>query len=433
MKKVLIVEDSAMVMRVIKHVVKQTAVFTPLYAESLAQAKALIQDHGTIFAAMVDLSLPDAPDGEIVDYTLSLGIPTLVLTASFDSQRRETLLGKGIVDYVTKEGRFSYVYACNLIHRLIKNEKIPVLVVDDSLTSRKIIVNMMRLHRYAVHEAKDGIEAIQFLLDNPSIKMLITDYNMPRMDGFELVQNIRVKHAKSELVIIGISSEGDGHLTARFIKAGANDFIKKPFNHEEFFCRITHNVEQVEMIEQIRDAGRRDYYTGVYNRYYFFEKGYQDWLAAQAHNTPVALAVINLDNFRLVNEHFGNDAGDYVMQQVALHFDTSLERFFVARADGQEFYVLMVGLNNDKACALIRGVSKCLSDRPTVWQDDKIVVRFSAGVANFSSQNGAQQITPEGFDELVGNAYGCLHRAKEAGGDVVIGDEGVADEAIGLE
>ena len=418
MKKVLVVEDSAMVMRVIKHVVGQAAVFTPLYAESLAEARALVEANDDIFAALVDLSLPDAPDGEIVDYTLGQNLPTIVLTGSFDNEKRQALLNKGVVDYVTKEGRFSYMYACNLVQRLIKNEKIDVLVVDDSTTSRKVIVNLLKLHRYRVLEAKDGVEAIKVVLDNPSIKMLITDYNMPRMDGFELVQNLRVKYVKSELVIIGISSEGDGHLTARFIKGGANDFIKKPFNHEEFFCRITHNIEQIEMIEMIRDAGRRDYYTGVYNRYYFFEKGMHDWLQAQEKQTSAALAVIDLDNFKYVNETFGNDAGDAVMQSVAQRLDKTLDRFLVARADGQEFYVLMVGLSNEKACALLKRISELTASEPVTWQDKKIGIRFSAGVANQVTKQGE-----EGFDELINRAYQALHRAKDAGGDMIIGDD----------
>jgi diguanylate cyclase (GGDEF)-like protein len=422
MKKVLIVEDSSMVMRVIKHVVSQTSHFIPLYAESLAEAKALVASTDSIFAAMVDLSLPDAPNGEIVDYTLGLKIPTIVLTGLFDRERRDALLAKGIVDYVTKEGRFSYIYACNLVYRLIKNESLSVLVVDDSTVSRKMIANMMRLHRYQVLEAKDGIEAIQVILENPAIKMLITDYNMPRMDGFELVQNLRVKHLKSELVIVGISSEGDGHLTARFIKAGANDFIKKPFNHEEFFCRITHNIEQVEMIEQIRDAARRDYHTGVYNRYYFFEKGLKDWQEAQQTQTPVALAIIDFDNFKMINETFGNEAGDTVMRQLARRLDESLERFLVARADGQEFYILLVGLNNLRACALIERVGQLISSTPTDWAGHKIFVHFSAGIACDSKLPGEQ-----GFDEIISLAYQRLTRAKEAGGRLTIGDDDSTD------
>lgn len=423
MKKVLVVEDSAMVMRVIKHVVGQAAVFEPLYAENLAEARTLVAANNDIFAALVDLSLPDAPNGEIVDFTLEHRIPTIVLTGSFDTEKRQALLNKGVVDYVTKEGRFSYIYACNLVQRLIKNETIKVLVADDSTTSRKVIVNLLKLHRYQVLEAKDGVEAIKVILDNPSIKMLITDYNMPRMDGFELVQNLRVKYVKSELVIIGISSEGDGNLTARFIKGGANDFIKKPFNHEEFFCRITQDIEQIEMIETIRDAGRRDYYTGVYNRYYFFEKGLADWLQAKAKQTPAALAIIDLDNFKYVNESFGNDAGDMVMREIAQRLDRALERFLVARADGQEFYVLMVGLSAEKACALLQKIAELTANQPVHWQDKKIAIRFSAGIASHAETAGEA-----GFDELINRGYQALHRAKEAGGDMIIRDD-CADES----
>lgn len=418
MKKVLIVEDSRMVMRVIKHVVKQSPLYIPFFAENFAEAKAIVEAEPDLFAAMVDLSLPDAPNGEIVDFTLGLKLPTIVLTGSFDMERREKLLAKGVVDYVTKEGRFSYVYASNLIERLVKNEKVTVLVVDDSMTSRRIVVNMMKLHRYKILQAKDGVEAIKVLLDNPDVKMLITDYNMPVMDGFELVQNLRVKYGKSELVIIGISSEGDGHLTAQFIKAGANDFIKKPFNHEEFFCRITHNVEQVEMIEQIRDAARRDYYTGVYNRYYFFEKGIQDFIGAAESGTPLALGIIDLDRFRYVNEEFGNDAGDAVMQQIAQKLDKALERFFIARADGQEFYVLLAGLTSEKAAELLKKIAQIVSKEPAEWDGKNISVSFSVGISDtVTSAN------EEGFDQLLYHAYQCLQRAKEAGGDMIITDD----------
>ncbi|MDZ7925247.1 MAG: response regulator [Marinagarivorans sp.] len=145
MKKVLVVEDSQMVMRVIKHVIKQFGYFIPLYAETLTEAVAIMAQEPNIFAAMVDLSLPDAPNGEIVDVTLAAKIPTIVLTGSFDPVRREALLAKGIVDYVMKEGRFSYLYACNLIFRLIKNETIHVLVVDDSKTSRRVVTSTYAL------------------------------------------------------------------------------------------------------------------------------------------------------------------------------------------------------------------------------------------------------------------------------------------------
>ncbi|HRH79059.1 MAG TPA: response regulator, partial [Cellvibrionaceae bacterium] len=247
MKTILVVEDSPMVMKIIKHVMGQNPHYQAVFAERFAQAQDCITQIGSdLFAAVVDLNLPDAPDGEIVDYCLSRKIPTVVLTGSFDATRREKLLAKGVVDYVTKEGRFSYVYVSNLLVRLIKNAQVKVLVVDDSSTSRKFITQLLHLQHYQVLEAIDGVDAIKAVIEHPDIRLLITDYNMPRMDGFELVQNLRVKYEKTDLIIIGLSSENDGALSAKFIKNGANDFLRKPFNHEEFFCRVNHNIELLE-------------------------------------------------------------------------------------------------------------------------------------------------------------------------------------------
>lgn len=414
-KRVLIVEDSTMVLKVIKHVVKQSDWIEPVFAETFAEAKVhLGQQEPSFFAALVDLSLPDAPNGEVVDYTLELGLPTIVLTGSFDAARRKHLLEKGVVDYITKEGRFSYNYAVNLIHRLIKNENIHVLVVDDSVVGRKSISNLLKLHRYQVYEAQDGMQGIKVLLENTSISLVITDFNMPRMDGCTMVQNIRGKYEKSDLVIIGLSSEGEEALSARFIKSGANDFLRKPFNQEEFFCRISHNVEMLEMIGTIRDSANRDYYTGAYNRQYFFNYGEPLLQQALEKQTPVAVSVIDLDDFKEINRVHGNEAGDAIMKSVAEVLMRAFDRFLISRADGQEFYVLLIGLNNEKAVSFVEKVRQVLCSSVIDWQGKTIAVTFSAGVSN---------IMDGSLDAGLKNAQHCLARAKEAGGDLVIGDE----------
>ncbi len=414
-KRVLIVEDSAMVLKVIKHVVSQSSSIDGVFAESFAEAKTLLDGAPeSFFAALVDLNLPDAPNGEVVDYALQHKVPTIVLTGSFDAERRKQLIGKGVVDYITKEGRFSYVYAVNLLHRLMKNEHIQVLVVDDSKVGRRSICNMLSLHRYQTFEAEDGVQGIKVLLDNPGIRLLITDFNMPRMDGCAMVQNIRGKYEKSDLVIIGLSSEGEEALSAKFIKSGANDFLRKPFNQEEFFCRVTHNVEMLEMIEAIRDAAYRDYYTGAYNRQFFFQRGEPLLRQAQEKQTPVAVVVIDFDDFREINLAYGNEVGDGVMKAVAETLMRAFDRFLLARADGQEFYVLLVGLDNSKATALVERVRQVVCAAPVICREHSIAVTFSAGVSN---QVG------NGLDDALKSAQLCLARAKEAGGDLVFGDD----------
>lgn len=414
-KKILVVEDSPIVTKIIRHVINAEPSIEAHYAASFTEARALVESLGDeLFAALVDLNLPDAPDGEVVDYTLEKNLPTIVLTGSFDEARREKLLSKGIVDYVGKEGRYSYRYAVNLVNRLYKNQAIKVLVVEDSDTSRRVICDMLKRHKYQVLSAVDGIDAIKVLLEHPDIKLLITDYNMPNMDGFELVQNIRVKYEKSDLIIIGLSAEGQGSLSAKFIKNGANDFLPKPFNHEEFYCRIMHNVESLELIDQIRDAANRDHLTGAYNRRYFFEQGEEMYEQAKASGSPLAAVVLDIDHFKRVNDAYGHDGGDKVLMAFSQLLYDTLGRFLVARAGGEEFFVLLAGIDNEKALSLIDKVRSIAASTPVTVGEEDVYVTFSAGVSNVYSDN---------LDEQINLADEHLYRAKEAGRNLVIGDE----------
>jgi len=415
MKPILVVEDSPMVVKIIRHVLSQSSLVQASYASSFAEARECVEKAKVpFFAALVDLTLPDADNGEVVDYTLSLGIPTIVLTSSYDEKRRELLVNKGIVDYVTKEGRYSYEYALGTLHRLIRNSSIKVLVVDDSSVQRRIVSQLLGLHLFQVLEAEDGVEAIRVFLDNPDIKLIITDYNMPNMDGFDLIRNIRVKYEKTDLGIIGVSSESEGSLSAKFIKFGASDFLKKPFNHEEFYCRINHNIDMIEMIEKIRDSANRDELTGIFHRQYFFKQGRDLYARACDNCTPIAAAVIDLDHFGEINDNYGNDFGDQLMRVVAKQLEDAFGRFFIARADGQEFYVLMPGLDNDKALSYVGRVRQLLSGAAHNVEGTEIAVTFTVGVSNKMGRS---------LDDQMHNAMRCLKRAKEAGRDLVVGDD----------
>lgn len=414
MQKILIVEDSAMVAKIMLHIARQELDFDAILATTFAEAQAKYAEHrGEFFAAIVDLNLPDAPDGEVVDFTLEKKLPTIVLTGSFDEQRRESLLKKGIVDYVTKEGRYSYLYAIRLINRLKANQSIKVLVVEDSSTSRKYISGMLNRHQFKVFEAVDGIDAIKVLLGNPDIQLLITDYNMPNMDGFELVKNLRCKYEKFDLIIIGLSAEGEGSLSAKFIKTGANDFLTKPFNPEEFYCRINHNIESLELVRQIRDVANRDYVTNLYSRHYFFRQGEELWQAAKDKASPLALAVISIDDFKEFNEHYGNAEADAVLKRVAEIMNKALFRFLVARASGKEFYILMPGLDNQKATTLIDKVRSIIAREDFASGKESMYVTCSAGVANTLGDQLQEQIA---LAEL------AMSRAKQAGKNIVFGD-----------
>ncbi len=415
MKKILIIEDSATVTKLLKHLLSKNPDIQAYFADSFAASKALYAQHqDEIFAAIVDLNLPDAPNGETVDYFLSKGLPAIVLTANYNEEKREQLLNKGIVDYIIKESRYSYNYALSLVRRLHKNQAIKILVAEDSKPSRAFIKALLEQHLYQVLEASDGKEALEVLQDHPDIKMLITDYHMPEMDGFALVKAIRHNTDRSNLVIIGLSAESKGSLTARFIKNGANDFLHKPFNHEEFYCRVNHNIEELEMLEAIKDAAFRDHLSQLHNRHHLFTAGAKLHQQALDHATPLACAILDIDHFKAINDQYGHEGGDQVIRYFADELKLAFGRFLIARLGGEEFCVLMPGLNNEQAVTLVETFQDLLHQHSVPLQDDELHFSFSAGVSN---------IKCDSLDEHINEADQLLYRAKQAGRNIVIGDD----------
>ena len=417
MKKILIVEDSATVTKILRHLVNQQPDLEAYFAGTYAESQALYEEHkDEIFASVVDLNLPDAPNGETVDYFLSKELPVIVLTGNYKDETREALLEKGIVDYIIKESRYSYNYVFKLLDRLERNQNIKILIAEDSKPTRSFIKALLEKHLYQVLEATNGLEALDVLKANPDVKLLITDYHMPEMDGFELVKAIRHNVDKSDLVIIGLSGEGKGSLSAKFIKNGANDFLPKPFYHEEFYCRIIHNIESLEHIEKIRDNANRDYLTGLHNRRFFHEQGDKLYQQAKQSGKPLAAAVIDIDHFKKINDVYGHTGGDAILTYFAQELAHTFERFSVARLGGEEFAVLLPGLNNEQAVTLLdrfRSIVASLSI-PVDHEDVDTTITISTGVTNYLHETLDQQI--DYADQL-------LYHAKNAGRNIVVGDD----------
>lgn len=407
MAAVLIVEDSKMVMKVLKHVASREVLeHDVIYAQSRKEANDLLKSRSDWLAAIVDLNLPDAPNGELVDDTLEMGIPVIVLTGSVDDEKRELLTRKGIVDYVLKEGRYSYQYAVNLINRLTKNQRIKVLVAEDSVATRSYIREVLKRNLFQVIEASDGQEALNAILADDDIRLVLTDYNMPNMDGFELVHELRHKHEKVDLVIIGLSSANESHLSAKFIKSGANDFLFKPFSQEEFACRIFQAVESMERLEEMRRAAYTDILTGVGNRRHLIEKARTAFAQAYESGNPLALAAIDIDQFKHINDDYGHDAGDAILVAFAAQLQQSFGRFIVARTGGQEFCILFSGLNSEQAAKMVDLVRQQVENEFYQTAVGEVSMTFSAGIA---------QLPAENLEALMSDADQLLQSAKHEG------------------
>ena len=205
-----------------------------------------------ITLAISNINLPGAENGEALEYLIDLSIPTIVFTSTFHEGTRDQLLSKEIVDYIIKDNVFAVDLLAESVARFLTNHRHHVLIVDDSPTARALLSSRLKRYNFRVDVADSGAKALEILKKNPDIGLIVTDYNMPDVDGFELTRRIRSVRGSHELRIIGVSSSSDRLLSARFLKAGGNDFMLRPFIDEEFYCRVNQNLDTLVQIRTMR-------------------------------------------------------------------------------------------------------------------------------------------------------------------------------------
>ncbi|MEF2145194.1 MAG: hybrid sensor histidine kinase/response regulator [Desulfovibrionaceae bacterium] len=251
MPKILIIEDSKSVQSELIRRIESELRFDAVGVGSLAQACEAM-DQGGIFLAIADLSLPDSTDGTVVDAVLERGIPCLVFTSDMASETRSRILEKDVVDYVVKN-RHGVDNLVAAVARLHRNKGRKVLVVDSSVSMTAYLSKLLALQLLDVRTVSSGEDALRVLAECPDIGLAVVDHELEDTDGVDLTVRIRSRSENTDLAIMGLSSRSNEPLSVRFIKNGANDFLKKPFEREEFLVRINQLVDTVERQRRLRE------------------------------------------------------------------------------------------------------------------------------------------------------------------------------------
>jgi diguanylate cyclase (GGDEF)-like protein len=419
MKKfnVLIVEDSKPILALHKNLVTRAG-FNPITAETLEQVKLLEPRFPEFFCAIIDYSLPDAPNGEAIAYLLARNVPGIVMTGMIDDETRNNILQLPVIDYITKENKQAYPYLQHLLEKLRVNHLTKILVVGESQDTRNHLKDLLERHNYHVIQARCGSAAIEELEKHPQIKLVITEKEMATMDGLELCNQIRSKYSKDEISIIGLSEDNNQSLTAKFIKNGANDFLTTPFCIEEFYCRVLQNIEYIENVAIIQRQANTDYLTGLFNRRYFFEQVSPIIKRRYIDGINSTLAMIDIDYFKSVNDTYGHDAGDVVLKSIAKlmqrHFSPN---YLAARVGGEEFCIFLDTTSRNQAIMLLddfrKDIENMLVDIGIGSGKNTITCTISVGITHGCDSS---------FDEIMIKADELLYDAKDSGRNMVIAD-----------
>ncbi len=378
-EKLLVVEDSKPISTVIRQI-GEALNFEVTIAKSLAETKEILAKSTDFFAATIDYALPDATNGEAIPEVLSHKIPGVVLTGKMDDDTRQKILSQRVIDYIPKENSQAFLYLKRILHSQRTNQNIGVLVVDDSLSARNHIIELLKRRNFTVFSAENGQQALEVMQANKNIKMVVTDLEMPVVDGIKLTIELRKHFGRDRLSIIGISGATNGIHSARFIKNGADDFLRKPFCPEEFYCRITQNIESLNNFEQIKHAANTDYLTELPNRRVFFQEGASHLSYYKKKQIPYALAILDVDHFKQVNESYGHDAGDHALKLLALYMRKHLGKGLISRLGAGEFAVLIGGADHDQIHVKLDDFRREIAVSAIDFQEHQISMSISIGV-----------------------------------------------------
>ncbi|MGE4397020.1 MAG: diguanylate cyclase [Sulfurimonas sp.] len=410
--RILVVEDNKTLAKLIAKKISLELDFEVDVAYNLSEAKLFLKRY-KYFLTLLDINLPDAPNGEIVDYALEKENRVIVLSGNIDKEFRKKMLKKNIIDYVTKSGANDVNYIIQNIKRLKKNQNHKILLIDDSLVFRKQMQGMLENMFFKVISVAHGEEALGMLESTPDISLVLTDYHMPVMNGLELTEEIRKKYMKNELAIIVISGDDDDETTALFLKNGANDYIKKPFSKEEFSCRINNSIEALENIQEITNSAERDFLTGLYNRRYFFTNASKYFEDAKENSEHFAIAMIDIDNFKKINDTYGHDAGDRAIVHLADILRTNVSNEdIVARFAAEEFGVLLKDVSSQKAVEIFERIRQNVQTSKTKGNNNEEI--------NYTISIGLVTTNDENLDSSVNEADMLLYNAKQNGRNQIV-------------
>jgi diguanylate cyclase (GGDEF)-like protein len=411
--KVLLVEDSRAIASVLRASIGALDGVECLLAASYAEAERLLEaEAGALFAAVLDLNLPDAPNGEVIDLVQQAGIPVVVLTANVDVAKRAAMFERGVADYVVKDSLVGIEYVARLVNRLARNGSTRVLVVDDSRAFREYLCGLLHQHGYATLDASDGVEGLECLRQNPDISLVITDYNMPRMDGLAMVAEMRKLRSHDDLAIIGVSDAAKQGILARFLKGGATDYLNKPFCVEEFYCRVDQNIDMLRVVQRARDAASRDFLTGLYNRRYFFEHAERLHRRALDGELRILVAMIDADHFKQINDNFGHQVGDEALVAIAAVLRGQVEgQGMVARFGGEEFVCLRVLDPSLRPADCLERIRRAV---------EQIDLRADGRPVPLTVSIGATAEPGGDIDQMLARADGAVYQAKRAGRNRVV-------------
>ncbi|WP_271252383.1 response regulator [Pseudanabaena sp. Chao 1811] len=306
-----------------------------------------------------------------------------------------------------------------------------ILIVDDDLFMRKILVRYLERENYRVVEAADGMEALQIYQERQP-DMILLDAMMPVLDGFECCARLQqLPHGDHTPVLI-ITALEDRESVDRAYEVGASDYVTKPIHWAVLRQRVKRLLEQANLRQQLEAANKRlavvvkelqrlvsiDGLTQVANRRCLDEYLEQEFRRSSREKVPISLVLCDIDFFKNYNDNYGHQEGDLCLQSVAQAISKATNRpaDLVARYGGEEFAIVLPNTDREGGMNVAMRANEIVRSLQLPHEHSEVAnyVTISCGVATLFPHQHTQAI-----NLLLKSADRALYVAKAEGRNCV--------------
>ncbi len=292
-----------------------------------------------------------------------------------------------------------------------------VLVVEDSETIREMLLRQLGDRGYRVAVAPDGEAALELVAAHPPDAILL-DHELPGMSGIEVLDRLRADDGLAAVPVIMLTDGTDRELLLEGLRRGAHDYLHKPFDPAELDARVMAALRVKALHDALLQANRRlaeqaltDELTGLANRHHGVHELVRAVALATRHDHALALARVDVDRFKAINDTYGHQAGDHVLAEVARRLAAAVRGGDVlARWGGDEFVAILLDTDRDGARRAAERLRAAVAAAPVEIDDAEVGVTISVGWAHWAGDTA---------DDLLARADRSLYQAKDAGRDTV--------------
>ena len=295
------------------------------------------------------------------------------------------------------------MFTTNIISRL--------LIVDDDPNNIRLLASIFDDEHHEILFATNGSQAVEIAVkEQPDLILL--DVMMPEMDGYEVCRFLKADSLTQTIPVIFVTSHSDVKEEILGLEVGAADYISKPFCPAIVKIRVRNQIELKHAREQLTRLVITDGLTNIPNRRCFDQQLEHEWQRASRMNQSLAVAMIDVDWFKKYNDHYGHQAGDDCLRQVAMALTQGAKRAsdFVARYGGEEFVLILPTTQHETALMVVENICRALSELALPHELSEFGrVTISAGVAVYVADEY------DSAEKLMQNAEKALYTAKNQG------------------